>query len=249
MVIESIKSEGLKKTYDVVMSKLEAPSPLGYSCAGEVIAVGSEIKDIQVGDYVACGGAGAYHAEVVSVFRNLCVKVPKEVPLDQAAFSTIASIALQGIRQADLRLGENCTVIGLGLIGLLTVQFLRAAGIKTIGVDIDPAKITKALSMGCDKAFCRSEAGITHTINNETGGFGTDAVIITAGTSSLDPVELAGEICRKKGKVIIVGAVPTGFSRANYYKKELDLRMSFPRAQADMTHYMKKRELITRLAM
>jgi len=226
MVIESIKSEGLKKTYDVVMSKLEAPSPLGYSCAGEVIAVGSEIKDIQVGDYVACGGAGAYHAEVVSVFRNLCVKVPKEVPLDQAAFSTIASIALQGIRQADLRLGENCTVIGLGLIGLLTVQFLRAAGIKTIGVDIDPAKITKALSMGCDKAFCRSEAGITHTINNETGGFGTDAVIITAGTSSLDPVELAGEICRKKGKVIIVGAVPTGFSRANYYKKELDLRMS-----------------------
>lgn len=225
-VIESIKSEGFKKTYDVVMSKLEAPSPLGYSCAGEVIAVGSDIRDLEVGDYVACGGAGAYHAEIVAVNRNLCVKVPKSVSLEKAAFTTIASIALQGIRQADLRIGENCTIIGLGLVGLLTVQLLRASGIKTIGVDIDPQKVEKAISMGCDRPYSRNQNGLIQAIYNDTNGHGTDAVIITAGTSSLDPVELAGEICRKKGKVIIVGAVPTGFSRAHYYKKELDLRMS-----------------------
>jgi len=226
MVIDSIKSEGLKKTYGVVMTKLEAPSPLGYSCAGEVIAVGSDVKDIVVGDYVACGGAGAYHSEIVSVYRNLCVKLPKEIALDQAAFTTIASIAIQGIRQADLRFGENCTIIGLGLIGLLTTKILSAAGIKAIGIDIDPQKVEKARSIGCDFAYERNLNGLVHTVFNQTAGHGTDAVIITAGTNSLDPVELAGELCRKKGKVVIVGAVPTGFSRANYYKKELDLRMS-----------------------
>jgi len=226
MVIDSIRTEGIKKTYDVVMSKLEAPSPLGYSCAGEVIAVGSSIKDITVGDYVACGGAGAYHAEIVSVYRNLCVKVPSPVPLDQAAFSTIASIALQGIRQADLRIGENCVVIGLGLIGLLTVQLLNAAGIDAIGIDIDTTKVDIAKTLGFSKVYSRNMDGLIAAIYNDTSGYGTDAVIISAGTSSLDPVELAGELCRKKGKVVVVGAVPTGFSRANYYKKELDLRMS-----------------------
>lgn len=226
MVIDMIKSEGLKKTYDVVMNKLEAPSPLGYSCAGEVIAVGCDVKDLAVGDKVACGGAGAYHAEVVAVNRNLCVKVPENVDLKDASFTTIAAIAIQGIRQANLKFGENCTVIGLGLIGLLTVQILKAAGIKAIGVDIDPQQVEKALISGADKAFLRSQEGITPSIIDYTDGHGTDAVIITAGTSSLDPVEFAGEISRKKGKVVIVGAVPTGFSRVHYYRKELDLRMS-----------------------
>lgn len=226
MVIDMIKSEGLKKTYDLVMNKLEAPSPLGYSCAGEVIAIGKDITDISVGDFVACGGSGAYHADIVAVNRNLCVKVPKNVDIKHAAFTTIAAIAIQGIRQADLRFGENCTVIGLGLIGLLTVQILKAAGIKAIGVDIDQIQVEKAKEVGADLALLRNQEGIVHTINDFTKGYGTDAVIITAGTSSLDPVEFAGEICRKKGKVVIVGAVPTGFSRANYYRKELDLRMS-----------------------
>ncbi len=226
MVIDSIKSEGFKKTYDVVMNKLEAPSPLGYSCAGEVIAVGSNVGDIEVGDFVACGGAGAYHAEIVSVYRNLCVKVPDTVDLDQAAFATLAAIALQGIRQADLRVGEYCTVIGLGLIGLMTIQLLNSAGIRAIGVDIDETMVQKALELNCFRAYPRNQDGLTQSIINDTGGHGSDAVIITAGTSSLDPVELAGELSRKKGKVVIVGAVPTGFSRANYYRKELDLRMS-----------------------
>lgn len=225
-VLEMIKSEGLKKTYDLVMNKLEAPSALGYSCAGEVIAVGDDIKDITPGDRVACGGGGAVHADIVAINRNLCVKVPEHVDLQHAAFTTIASIAIQGIRQADIRFGENCTVIGLGLIGLLTIQILKAAGIKAIGIDINDYNVQKALSCGADLALSRNNEGIAQTITDFCGGFGTDAVIITAASNSSDPVELAGEISRKKGKVIIVGAVPTGFSRNNYYKKELELKMS-----------------------
>jgi predicted dehydrogenase/threonine dehydrogenase-like Zn-dependent dehydrogenase len=226
MVIDMIKSEGFKKTYDVVMNKLEAPSPLGYSCAGEVIAVGEDVNDLRVGDKVACGGAGAYHADVVAVNRNLCIKLPDNIDVGQAAFTTIAAIAIQGIRQADLRFGENCTVIGLGLIGLITVEVLKASGIKAIGVDVNEAQVKKAQEIGADLALLRSNDGIVQTITDFTNGYGTDAAIITAGTSSLDPVEFAGEICRRKGKVVIVGAVPTGFSRPNYYRKELDLRMS-----------------------
>ena len=226
MVLNSIKTEGLKKTYDVVMNKLNAPAPLGYSCAGEVIAVGENIKDIKVGDYVACGGGGAVHADVVAITRNLCVKVNKDIDLRHAALTTIASIAIQGIRQADLRFGENCVVIGLGLIGQLTIQILKASGIKAIGVDIDDEQVNAAKESGAFLAFNRNQSGIVESIQQATNGYGTDAVIITAGTSSLDPVEFAGEIARKKGKVVIVGAVPTGFSRPNYYKKELDLRMS-----------------------
>ena len=226
MVIDLIRSEGLLKTYDLVMNKLEAPSALGYSCAGEVIAVGSGITDLKAGDKVACGGSNAVHADVVAVSRNLCVKVPDNVDLKYASFSTIAAIAIQGIRQADLRIGENCTVIGLGIIGLITIQVLKAAGIKTVGIDINPAQVEQAMHSGVNLALVRNQEGIVQTINDFTGGHGTDAVIITAATSSTDPVELAGELCRKKGKVVIVGAVPTGFSRTHYYRKELDLRMS-----------------------
>lgn len=226
MVINSIKTEGFKKTYDVVMNKLNAPASLGYSCAGEVIAVGENINDIKVGDYVACGGGGAVHADVVAVTRNLCVKVNKGIDLRHAALTTIASIAIQGIRQADLRFGENAVVIGLGLIGQLTVQILKASGIKAIGVDIDDEQVKASKENGAYLAFNRNQNGIVESIEQATYGYGADAVIITAGTSSIDPVEFAGQVARKKGKVVIVGAVPTGFSRPNYYKKELDLRMS-----------------------
>ncbi len=221
MVIDMIKSEGLKKTYNVVMNKLEAPSPLGYSCAGEIIGVGKNVHDLKVGgDKVACGGSGACHAEVVAVNRNLCVKIPDTVDIKEASFTTIAAIAIQGVRQADLRFGENCTVIGLGLVGQLTLQILKAAGIKAIGVDISDFHVQMAKTSGADLALNRSHEGIVQHIIDYTRGYGTDAVIITAGTNSLDPVELAGEIVRKKGSVIIVGAVPTGFSRPNYYKKK-----------------------------
>jgi len=225
-VLDSVKTEGLASTYRKVMNKLDAPSPLGYSCAGEVIAVGSDIGDLEVGDYVACGGASAVHAEIVSVPRNLCVPVPDGVSLEQAAYTTVAAIALQGVRQADLRTGENCVVIGLGLIGQLTVQMLKASNIKVMGVDISSVAVELAISSGADSARVRDSVGLEEAALQLSDGFGVDAVVITAGSSSLDPVELAGQLCRKKGKVVIVGAVPTGFSRKHYYEKELDLRMS-----------------------
>ena len=133
---------------------------------------------------------------------------------------------MQGIRRADLRLGENCVVIGLGLIGQFTIQMLNAAGILSIGIDIDERQIALAEACGAYLALERSRPDLVEIIDDFTQGHGTDAIIITAGTNSLDSVELAGELCRKRGKVVVVGTVPTGFSRANYYKKELDLRMS-----------------------
>ncbi len=225
-VIELAKSQGLISTYKAVMNKLNAPSALGYSCAGEVIAVGEGVSNYKIGDLVACGGGSAVHAEVVSVPKNLCVRIPDDVDLKEAAFATVAAISIQGIRQADLRLGENCVIIGLGLIGILTVQLLNAAGIQTIGIDTDPGRIDMAKQTGIILALERNDKNLEQIILNQTAGHGTDAVIITAATSSLDPIELGGTLCRKKGKVVIVGSVPTGFSRANYYKKELDLRMS-----------------------
>ncbi len=225
-VIDMAKSQGLKETYRMVMNKLEALAPLGYSCAGEVIDVGDDIVDFKPGDLVACGGAGAYHAEIVAVHKHLCAKVPSGVDMRHAAFTTVAAIAMQGIRQAELKLGENAAVIGLGLVGQLTVQMLNAAGVQTYAIDIDSNPVKLAKDCGATLAIERNRDDLTDIIIRQTHGYGTDAVIITAGTSSLDPVELAGVLCRKKGKIVIVGAVPTGFSRPNYYKKELDLRMS-----------------------
>ena len=225
-VIRTAKTQGVMKTYRMVMDRLNAPSPLGYSCAGEVIAVAADVRAFKVGDRVACGGAGAVHSEVVAIPINLCAKVPDGVPMQEAAFTTVASIALQGIRQADLRLGENAVVIGLGLIGQLTVQLLQAAGVKVAGIDIDDQQVALARSRGIDLALNRKQEGVEGAIEAFTHGAGTDAVIITAGTSSTDPVDLAGVLCRRKGKVVIVGAVPTGFQRKPYYRKELDLRMS-----------------------
>ena len=225
-VIASVKSNGLVSTYNRVMNKLEAPSTLGYSCAGEVIAVADDVEGIVVGDHVACAGATAVHAEVVAVPKHLCAKVSEGVDLRHAAFTAIASIALQGVRQAELDLGSNCVVIGLGLVGLLTVQMLQVAGVQAIGIDIDPEHVTRGTRAGCRLSLRRDLPELEEAIRKFTRGAGTDAVIITAGTSSNDPIELAGRLCRHGGRVVVVGDVPTGFSREHYYKKELSLRMS-----------------------
>ena len=208
------------------MNKLDAPSALGYSCAGEIIAIASDVRKFKIGDKVACGGSGAVHADIVAIPVNLCVKIDESVSLAHAAFTTVGSIALQGVRQADLRIGEYCVVIGLGLVGQLTIQLLNASGIKTIGIDIDKNQCDLAKISGAELSFSRNEEQLEQAILNFTKGYGADAVIITAGTSSHDPINLAGELCRKKGKVIIVGSVPTGFNRKSYYRKELELRMS-----------------------
>jgi polar amino acid transport system substrate-binding protein len=226
-VLDVLRTQGPVQTYRAVMKKLDAHSPLGYSCAGEVIEVGDGVQEFKVGDKVACGGVTASHAEVVSVPVNLCVKLELDADLKQAAYNTLGAIALQGLRQADLRLGETCAVIGLGLLGQLTGQLLKASGVRTVGVDIDPYMVERAASQGFDEAYTRDTPGIESRIAAFTGEIGCDAVIITAGSSSLDPINFAGAIARKRGTIVVLGAVPTGFDREpHYYKKELQVKMS-----------------------
>ncbi|MFM7216870.1 MAG: bi-domain-containing oxidoreductase [Bacteroidota bacterium] len=225
-VLKAARTYGLLDTYRMVMNRLDAPSPLGYCCAGEVIAIASDVTGLKVGDRVACGGNTAVHAEVVAVPMNLCVRIDTTVPLDSAAFTTLGAIALQGVRQADLRLGENCAVIGLGLVGQLTIQLLKASGVKAFGIDVDPRPVRLASTCGADLALERNREDLENVLLEATGGHGVDAVIITAAADSTDPIDLAGVIARKKGRVIVVGAVPTGFKRTHYFRKELDLRMS-----------------------
>ena len=225
-VIDMVKTNGPQATYKLVMNKLEAPSQLGYSTAGEVMAVGEGVKGFKAGDKVACGGNSASHADVIAVPVNLCTKVPESVDLKHAAFSTIAAIAIQGIRQAELKLGENCLIIGMGLLGQLTAKILKASGIRAICTDVSDLQVKQSTEAGIDHVYNRNAPGFEDQVKQFSRSHGVDAIIITAGTSSNDPIELAGRVARKKGKVVIVGAVPTGFERANYYKKELDLRMS-----------------------
>ena len=226
-IVELLKQQGPIQTYRTVMKRLDAYSPLGYSSVGEVIEVAPDIRGISVGDFVACGGAGyANHAEIVAVPYNLCIKLPVGADLRKAAYNTLGAIALHGVRQADLKIGETCAVIGLGLIGQLTSLILRAGGIKVIGIDVDSRMVEIARQHCLDLGFERTKPSLLDEIGAFTQGIGVDAVIITAATQSLDPVNLAGAIARKKGRVVIVGDVPTGFERKPYYKKELELRMS-----------------------
>lgn len=226
-VIDTLKTQGVIQTYRAVMKKLDAYSPLGYSCCGEVIDVAPDVTGFCVGDLVACGGLSACHAEVVCVPVNLCVKLQPDADMRQAAFNTLGAIAMQGVRQADLRLGESCLIIGLGLLGQLTALLLKASGIRTIGVDIDPEMAELAAKHSLDCGLQRNAPGIQSAIHDFTGGIGCDAVIITAATQSLDPINFAGACCRKRGTVVVVGDVPTGFNREpHFYKKELQVRMS-----------------------
>ena len=228
-VIDTLKTQGPVNTYRAVSKKLDAYSPLGYSCSGKVLAIGADVHEFKVGDLVACAGAGyANHAEVVSVPVKLCVKVASADRMREAAYNTLGAIALQGVRQADLKLGESCLVLGLGLLGHLTGHLLKASGVKVIGVDISSSSVEFAqTNKAVEYAFNRSEAGIEDKIQELTQGHGVDAVIIAAATNSLDPINFAGAIARKKGKVVILGAVPSGFDRDPFwYKKELELKMA-----------------------
>ncbi|MCK0178775.1 bi-domain-containing oxidoreductase [Flavobacteriaceae bacterium S0862] len=228
-VIDTLKKQGPIQTYRAVMKKLDAYSPLGYSCAGEVIEVGEGVANINIGDYVACAGAGyANHAEIVSIPQNLCVKLDSSANLKNAAYNTLGAISMQGVRQADLKLGENCVVIGLGLLGQLACLILKASGVNVIGIDVSENAVKQAINNNIvDLGLIRNSNGIETTINNFTNGIGADCVIIAAATTSLDPINFAGAIARKKGKVVVLGAVPTGFNRdPHWYRKELELKMA-----------------------
>lgn len=228
-VIETLKKQGPIQTYRAVMKKLDAYSPLGYSSAGEVIEVGEGVAEFKVGDKVACAGVGyANHAEIISVPKNLCVKLDKDTNLKNAAYNTLGAISMQGVRQADMRLGESCVVIGLGLLGQLSALILKASGVTVIGVDVSEDAVKQALdNKVVDLGLVRNATGIEEQIQNSTNGYGVDAVIIAAATTSLDPINFAGAVTRKKGKVVVLGAVPTGFERDPFwYRKELELKMA-----------------------
>ncbi len=228
-VIDKAKREGIANTIQKVRSKLDNPIPLGYSCAGIVREVGEGVDEFQPGDWVACGGAGyANHADFNVVPRNLCVRLPERnggpLPAEEAAFATVGAIALQGVRQAGLTLGERVAVIGLGLLGQLTAQLCKANGCAVIGSDIDPAKLELARRLGADRAV--GPGDLVAAALELTGGAGADAVIITAASSDSRLIEVAGEISRIKGRVVVVGLVGMNVPRDVYYKKELDLRLS-----------------------
>lgn len=227
-VLDVVIQQGPVQAYRAVAKKLEAYSPLGYSSAGEVIEIGEGVTEFKRGELVACAGAGyANHAELVVVPVNLCVKLQSDVNLQLAAYNTLGAIALQSIRQADLRLGETCAVIGLGLLGQLTGLMLKASGVRVVGIDVSEGPVQLAAKRFAGLALTRNTPGIEKQIEEYTGGTGVDAVIIAAATSSNDPINFAGAIARKKGRVVILGAVPTSFDRDPYwYKKELELKMS-----------------------
>ncbi|SMD44628.1 Predicted dehydrogenase [Aquiflexum balticum DSM 16537] len=229
LVLDTLKKQGPIQTYRAVMKKLDSYSPMGYSCAGEVVEVGSDVQEFKIGDLVACAGVGfANHAEIVSIPVNLCVKLADDANLAESAYNTLGAIAMQGVRQADLRLGESCVIIGLGLLGQLASLLLKASGVKVIGVDVSDSAVKFALENNVvDFGYPRNESGLEDQIQSLTNGYGADAVIISAGTQSLDPINFAGAVARKKGRVIVLGAVPTGFDRDPFwYRKELELKMA-----------------------
>ncbi|WP_419673478.1 bi-domain-containing oxidoreductase [Aliarcobacter butzleri] len=224
-VIDKMKKEGVRNTLEKVFTKLDTPIPLGYSLAGRVVEVGSELSGVNIGDRVACGGAGyANHAEINYVPKNLMVKIPDGVDDIDASFVTVGAIALQGVRQTTPLLGEKVAVMGLGLLGQLTVQLLKANGCKVIGSDIDPDKMALAKKLGCDEVCHAGE--LISKANEFTNGYGVDAVIIAASTSSNQPITDAAEISRMRGRVVLVGMVGMDVPRNTYYKKELEIKLS-----------------------
>ena len=225
-VLKKLQHEGPMPTYRAVTTRLEAPQPLGYATAGVVVAVGEGVEGFAPGDRVACAGAGyANHAEFVTVPDNLVVHVPAELELDKAAYATLGAIAMQGVRVADPRLGEVVAVIGLGLIGQLTVQLLRAAGCQVLAIDINEDRIAEAMDQG---ATWSAVPGDDHEPwkNAATHGYGADIAIVTAASESSAPITLAADLCRVKGCVVAVGATAMDLDRRSFYPKELELRMS-----------------------
>ncbi|MCB8943131.1 MAG: bi-domain-containing oxidoreductase [Ardenticatenaceae bacterium] len=225
-VLQTYQQLGFQATYQKVMNRLEALDPIGYSSAGIVLAVGDDVTDIQPGDHVACAGGGyATHTEIAYVPRNLCIRLPAGVGLDEAAYGTLGAIALQGIRQAAPTLGETIGVIGLGLLGLLTVQMLKAAGCRVIGLDLNSTRCQLAQKLGADAATTPTDAGLEALIQQYNPA-GLDAVILTAATPSSEPIRQAGQLARDRGRVIIVGDVGLDIPRSPFYEKELEVKLS-----------------------
>lgn len=221
-VLDKIKTEGLVPTLEAVFNKLGEPLPLGYCNVGRVIAVGEGVSEFKVGDRVASNGQ---HAEFVCIPKNLVAHIPDEVSDEEAVFTVIGSIGLQGIRLLNPTLGETIVVVGLGLIGLLTAQLLIANGCKVVGVDIDDSKLEMSKQWGVTP-FNPKSGDVVKFVEGITGGIGADGVLITASAKTDEIVSQAARMCRKRGRIILVGVIGLNLSRAEFYEKELSFQVS-----------------------
>lgn len=223
MVLDKIKTDGLIPTLDAVRNKLEQPLPLGYCNAGRVLEIGRGVEGFAVGNRVASNGK---HAEVVSVPVNLCARIPDAVSDDEAAFTVIGAIALQGIRLVQPTLGEVVVVTGLGLIGQITVQLLRAHGCRVLGIDFDAAKLEMVQSFGAEVVNLGAGEDPVQAAERFSRGRGVDAVIVTATTKSSEPMHQSALMCRKRGRIVLVGVTGLELSRDDFFKKELTFQVS-----------------------
>lgn len=225
--IDMVKREGLTKTLNTIRGQEGGkPIPLGYSSSGVVLELGKDITDISIGDRIACAGAGyANHAEITTVPRNLICNIPDGVDFNEAAFTTLGAISMQGIRRAQVQLGDKVVVIGLGLIGQIACQILKACGAFVIGIDPVEERVRLAGELGLDVGLV-SRKDVVSQVLGHTGGSGADAVIICAASSSSEPVRQAMQMARKKGRVVVVGAVGMELKRSPFYEKELDFLIS-----------------------
>ncbi|MBI4454647.1 MAG: bi-domain-containing oxidoreductase [Acidobacteria bacterium] len=226
-VIDKVRTDGILEAYQQVANRLDSPVPLGYSCAGEIIAVGDVVSGFRVGDRVACAGQGyASHGEIVCIPKNLCVPIPATVDYESAAFVMLGAIALHGVRMAKPQLGERVVVLGLGLLGQITAQILKAAGCHVLGVDIEADKVSLARRLGAEAGSVMVKDDVIAAVAEFTGGVGADAVLILAGTTSNQPIEVAGEISRERGRIVAVGAVRLDIPRNLFFEKELGVIVS-----------------------
>ncbi len=227
LLLRKMKQVGVANTLQLAKCKLETPIPLGYSTAGIVLQASPDLPDMPIGARVACAGSQyANHAEVVYIPKNLCVPLPDALSFEEGSFVAPGAIALHGVRLAKIGLGETVLIIGLGLIGQLTAQLVAAHGGIPIGIDLDPHRLELASKLGMAHAFHRGQANLEAAILQLTQNRGADSVLITAATPSSDPIYLAGELCREKGRVVVVGDVGMQVPRSIYYHKEISLVVS-----------------------
>jgi predicted dehydrogenase len=222
-VLDKARTDGVLATIEAVRSKLDQPIPLGYCNVGRVVAVGDNAGEFKVGERVASNGG---HAEFASVGRNLCARVPDSVDDDQAAFTPVAAIAMQGLRLAEPAIGERCCVIGLGLIGLIAVQMLRANGCRVMGVDPDPGKRALAARFGASVVDALADDDVEQAAREFSEGYGVDAVLIAASTDSAGPVRQAARMCRQRGRIVLIGVTGLELDRTEFYRKELSFQVS-----------------------
>lgn len=206
-----------------VFRKLGEPIPLGYSNAGEVIAVGEGVNEFKIGDRVVSNG---HHAEIVCVPKNLVAKIPDEVSFEEASFTVIGAIALQGIRLLNPLFGETIVVTGLGLIGLIAAQLLHAHGCRVIGLDIDDKKLSLAESWGITTLKITPDIDPVAFVKYESQSIGADAVLITASSKSNTIISQAANMCRKRGRIVLTGVIPLNIQRSDFYEKELTFQVS-----------------------